>query len=161
MSVIIFLQASARKAKTPALGAEMLPPVSSTVRRSTRKRLPVNRDLATPLNSIRSTVKTGMKTPLITPKFDIRTPLNRSVMRLAKPNETLVSLSGSPVIAGESTVKRGRRTAKDDHVPIRLGKGKTVVVPIDEDVGESLELDENEREKLEKLRSNIDTMLNM
>ena len=36
-------------------------------------------------------------TPLITPKFNTMTPLNRTVARAAKPNEMLMSLDGSPV----------------------------------------------------------------
>jgi hypothetical protein len=39
----------------------------------------------------------GGATPFITPKFNTRTPLSRTVSRAARPNEILVSLSGSPV----------------------------------------------------------------
>jgi len=41
----------------------------------------------------------SMGFPLITPKVDLRTPMPRTAMRNPKPNETLVSLSGSPVSA--------------------------------------------------------------
>ena len=38
------------------------------------------------------------RTPFITPRFNTATPLSRTVSRVARPNETLVSLSGSPVV---------------------------------------------------------------
>jgi hypothetical protein len=40
----------------------------------------------------------SMATPAITPKFNTRTPLSRTVARVAKPTEVLLSLSGSPVV---------------------------------------------------------------
>lgn len=81
--------ATARQAAAAAAG--MAPP-STGVRRSSRKRGPPKTlDAETPLRSSRSRV---MATPMITPKFDVNTPFNKSVFRLALPNEKLVSLSG-------------------------------------------------------------------
>lgn len=105
---------------------------------------------------------------MITPKFDLSTPLPRSVMRVAKPNETLVSLHGSPVLAVATTVKKkrggkGKSETATENVHIPLGKGKTMVVPIQENGkgGEAPDLDDEDREKILKLRANLDSMLNM
>ena len=53
-------------------------------------------------------------------------------MRVAKPMETLVSLSGSPVYTGPGTSGRGRgKKGSDDFtVPVRLGGGQTLMVPM-------------------------------
>ena len=52
------------------------------------------------------------RTPFITPKFNTMTPLTRTLHRLAKPNETLVSLDGSPVMATVAKTGRGKVRAK-------------------------------------------------
>ncbi len=100
----------------------MVPKISffaSCLSRSTRKRTTRNLDMETPSASSYSSLRgRPLSTPAITPKFDITTPMSRTVMRLARPDETLVSLSGSPVYAGQttSTAKRkcGRRLAQRD-----------------------------------------------
>jgi hypothetical protein len=52
----------------------------------------------------------GGATPFITPKFNTRTPLSRTVSRAARPNEILVSLSGSPVNPLNLRTKVGQQT---------------------------------------------------
>lgn len=116
--------------------------------------------METPLSSVRRGNAAPFATPAITPKFDITTPLNRSVMRLARPDETLVSLSGSPVYAPPSTQKRknlveikritvlekqpnffkllmfcaggrGKKEASTSELlPIPLGNGRNLMVPL-------------------------------
>ena len=53
---------------------------------------------------------------MITPKFDTMTPLTRTLHRQARPNETLVSLSGSPVMATATVKKAGRGKVSNDFV---------------------------------------------
>lgn len=157
----------------PTTDASAMPPPTN-VRRSTRKRttkMPYG--METPLAGPSKRIATGVKaTPMITPKFDPTTPLSRTVMRLAKPNETLVSLSGSPVYAGATTAKKGRgrnaRTkaggADDENLAVvPLGNGKLMMLPTAKDKvsEEKLELDEEEREKLLTLKSQLDNMLKM
>ena len=64
---------------------------------------------------------------MITPKFDPKTPLNRTAMRTRKDEEKfLVSMNGSPVYVG------GRAKAKNDNmIPVPIGNGQTLVIPAD------------------------------
>ncbi len=127
------------------------PPLGSAVRRSTRKRAAPSWLAETPLASSTltaaalggfSTAKTTRaprgraagpsaifgQTPLITPKFDMATPLNRTVTRVAKADEKfLVSLNGSPVYVGG----RGARAKNENLIPVPIGDGKTLMVPAD------------------------------
>ncbi len=109
--------------KTPAQsgGASSSLTETGTVRRSTRKRTVRNLDMETPAAATgargRGRVVGPFATPAITPKFDITTPLNRSVMRLVKPDETLMSLNGSPVYAGQLASTARRRLPK--HFPLQ------------------------------------------
>lgn len=61
--------------------------------------------------------------PLITPKFDMATPMCGTAMRTQKPDEKfLVSMNGSPVWLGNS-----RRTKKNDNlIPLPLGKNSKI-----------------------------------
>jgi len=127
---------------------------SSGVRRSTRKRLaPSWMDDTglgeTPLASSTmtaaalggfSTAKTtrikggrlfsAAQTPMITPKFDMATPLNRTVSRTAKADEKfLMSMQGSPVYVGGGG--RGRSTKNENLIPVPIGNGQTLMVPAD------------------------------
>ena len=147
--------------KTPS--SVLMPPPSTGLRRSTRKRVPTNLELTTPMSRSRAS------SMMITPKFDTTTPMSRSVMRLAKPNETLVSLSGSPVCAVSTVKKTSRKTKKKQNEPeedgctmVPLGKGKMVMVPMTTPGGNSsqLDLDEEDKQKLLALRSQLDSMLN-
>ena len=94
-SVKSAVKASTRKQRKPAA-------------RSTAKKAPkASRSLddvgrnplgeVTPAQSRRPPPNLGM-TPFITPKFNTRTPMSRTVSRVARPDEMLVSLSGSPVV---------------------------------------------------------------
>lgn len=124
---------------------------SSGVRRSTRKRLAPSwldetGPNATPLASSTltaaalggfSTAKTSRskgrllstaQTPMITPKFDMATPLNRTVSRTAKADEKfLMSMQGSPVYVGG----RSRSTKNENLIPLPIGNGQTLMVPAD------------------------------
>jgi len=119
---------------------------SSAVRRSTRKRLAPSWLSETPLASSTltsaalggfSTAKTTRakgrlpsvsQTPMITPKFDLATPLNRTVSRTAKAEEKfLMSMQGSPVYVGG----RSRSTKNENLIPLPIGNGQTLMVPAD------------------------------
>ena len=64
---------------------------------------------------------------MITPKFDLNTPLHRTAMRTAKADEKfLVSMQGSPVY-----VPKGKSKQQGNMIPVPLGNGKTLVVPAD------------------------------
>jgi len=132
--------------KTPAQANKgTMEPPTTGVRRSARKRTQRALEAETPGSAMRRggvSAPSLLTTPMITPKFDLTTPVSRTVMRLAKPDETLVSLSGSPVYAGASTAKTSRRgggkasaataSAGDEGnvIAIPLGKGRTVMLPI-------------------------------
>ena len=91
-------------------------------------------------------------------------------MRIAKPHETLVSLSGSPVyvgpIAGSTTGrgrgKKGSVTSETLTVSVPLGGGKTLMVPAESPTAGAdchVDLDDNDKRRLKALRSQIDSML--
>jgi len=64
---------------------------------------------------------------IITPKFDLTTPLHQTAMRTARADEKfLVSMHGSPVY-----VPKGKSKPKDNMIPVPLGNGKTLVLPMD------------------------------
>ena len=65
---------------------------------------------------------------MITPKFDLATPLNRTVSRTAKAEEKfLMSMQGSPVYVGG----RSRSTKNENLIPLPIGNGQTLMVPAD------------------------------
>ena len=151
-------------AATPS--APEAPP--STLRRSSRKRVPAKsvNDLQTPLATGRRGQPTAFSTPAITPKFDPSAPIHRTAMRLAKPNETLMSLSGSPVYSVTTTAKkRGKAAAAAAAAAaqISLGHGRTLVLPEVRpgEPAQAPELDDEAREKLESISSQINSMLQM
>ena len=75
------------------------------------RRAAKNAGMTTPANSgLRPNVG---KTPLITPKFDTSN-LSRTVSRVARPNEVLVSLSGSPVVP---TLAKAKKVSSLFHIP--------------------------------------------
>ncbi|XP_023324066.1 borealin isoform X2 [Eurytemora carolleeae] len=141
----------------------------STVRKSSRKRVaetPLSSgsavSMVTPSNKMLPT-NIG-RTPMITPKFDTRTPLTRTLHRQAKPNETLVSLSGSPVMATATVKKVGRGKAKqseaDSFAQIPLGKNYTLSMPISADFQtDGLELDDDQINKLALIQQGLTNML--
>ncbi len=101
------------------------------------------------------------------------TPLSRSVLRAAKPGETLqlVSEKGSPIINGTYTAtKKGqkRRTTKTapSDLAIPLGDGRTVIVPFpagndtaDVDGQPEIGLREEEKAKLLQVRNVLDKLI--
>ncbi len=89
-------------------------------------------------------------------------------MRVAKPQETLVSLSGSPVYVGQVTGtgktrgKKGTTSSESLTIPVPLGGGKTLMVPAGSPNPEDenhLDLNDDEARRLMALRSQIDNML--
>ena len=140
--------------------------MTSGLRRSSRKRVNRN-DMETPMNPInrRGIGKpSSLATPMITPKFDISTSICRSVMRLAKPNETLVSLSGSPVYADATAASQRKRRKENNQVcPIPIGRGKKIMIPVEEfdAEGNQPDLDEDAKKKLMAVRSNLDSLLGL
>merc|ERR1719296_143888 len=69
------------------------------------------------------------RTPMITPKFNMATPLSRTVSRVARANEVLVSMSGSPVQPLALKTKAAKAEAANNAL-IPLGKGQTLNLPI-------------------------------
>ena len=64
----------------------------------------------------------------ITPKFDPTTPLHQTAMRTARVDEKfLVSMQGSPVYVPT----KGKSKQKENMIPVPLGNGKTLMVPMD------------------------------
>lgn len=104
-------------------------------------------------------------TPFITPKFKMGTPACRTLTRVARPSETLVSLSGSPV---NPLVPRSKiaRAEAENVAPIPLGSGQTINIPMalvseEEAYGEGLDLDEEQLLRLSALSQNLNNMLKM
>merc|ERR1712115_216261 len=113
-----------------------------------------NSELTTPANT-RAPPNMG-KTPLITPKFDTQS-LSRTVARVAKKNEVLVSLSGSPVVGVTS---RAAKAEAEQAILVPIGNGKTLSVPVGQDMSNEVDhLDEEQITKLEELQKSLANML--
>lgn len=191
----------------------VLPPPTTDLRRSTRKRIPTDKSILgmeTPMhgpglakgpltstaysNRVRGLGRNGtvMQTPMgpnytaafadvsnvlpyITPKFDLATPLHKqpTVMRTAKADETIISLHGSPIYVGQTT-RKGRRVKgamgppPTDNVEIGIGDGKKLVLPIDQDLNQEQEGDENTApidldqaalERIKILKANLEKLI--
>jgi len=96
------------------------------------------------------------RTPMITPKFDT-TNLSRTVSRVAKANEVLVSLSGSPVTFNSKAAKKAEAA---EALLVPLGKGETLNVPLGHDTNTNLEhLDQEQINKLEEIQRSLANML--
>lgn len=155
---------------------------TGTVRRSTRKAagstsriLSDSSNLETPATAARSTrgrknemetpavgnypVDMG-RTPFITPRFNIATPLTKTVSRVARTNEVLVSLKGSPVQPISNRSKAAQAEAANNAL-IPLGKGQTLNLPIGPDAGnlEGFQLDDDALSKLAAIRDSLTDML--
>merc|ERR1712112_246896 len=100
------------------------------------------------------------RTPFITPRFNTATPLSRTVSRAARPNETLVSLSGSPVVPLALKSKAAKAEAEGNAL-IPLGKGQTLNVPMNPDLAdqEGYELDDDAREKIAAIHASLGNLL--
>jgi len=138
-----------RTKKSSILASHGAGPPMTGVRRSTRKRLEPSWLSETPLASSTltsaalggfgfSTAKTtrakgrlpsaAAQTPMIAPKFDMATPLNRTVSRTAKADEKfLMSMQGSPVYVGA----RSKSVKNENLIPVPIGNGQTLMVPAD------------------------------
>jgi len=115
---------------------------------------------ATPVNS---TLPPGMggKTPMITPKFDTRS-LCRTVTRVARVDEVLVSLSGSPVAPQVGERTKAARAMKENNASIPLGGGETLNLPLGADGAATMvDLDNDQAARLEELHRNLGNMLRL
>jgi len=98
-------------------------------------------------------------TPFITPRFNTATPFSRTVSRVARPNETLVSLTGSPVVPLQLRSKAAKAEASNNAL-IPLGNGQTLNVPMGQEGDlEGFELDDDAREKLAAIHASLGNML--
>lgn len=127
---------------------------SNTETPATTRRTRGANAMTTPANT-KAPLNMG-RTPMITPKFDT-TNMSRTVSRVARANEVLVSLSGSPVTVGS----RASKLADSEQVlPVPLGKGQTLNVPLGHDTNTNLEhLDEEQLNKLEEIQRSLANML--
>ena len=122
-------------------------------------------NLFTPANNQTGGANFGM-TPLITPKWNPMTPLARTAHRQARPNETTVSLNGSPVM-GTMSKPRGRKRAKaaDDggegFMTMPLGDDLVLNLPLgDAPVDtDSLDLDDDQLAKVAQANKMLVAML--
>jgi len=147
----------------------------SSIKTTVKKKTASQRKKACPSTVRRSVRQTsGMCTPMtntlpnkhgrnifITPKINPMTPLNRTVHRQPKPNEMLFSMSGSPVSA---VMLKGKQKEKsrnqDDFAAIRLDSDVTLNLPfLSEFQHSGLDLDEDQLDKLSKLKEGISNML--
>jgi len=147
------MKSTAKKRGRKKSSSENQPP--SATRSSSRTRASIkNSELTTPANK-RAPPNMG-KTPLITPKFDTQS-LSRTVARVAKKNEVLVSLSGSPVVGVSS---RAAKAEAEQAILVPIGNGKTLSVPVGEDMSTEVDhLDEEQINKLEELQKSLANML--
>jgi len=147
------MKSTAKKRGRKKSNSENQPP--SATRSSSRTRAPIkNSELTTPANK-RAPPNMG-KTPLITPKFDTQS-LSRTVARVAKKNEVLVSLSGSPVVGVSS---RAAKAEAEQAILVPIGNGKTLSVPVGQDMSTEVDhLDEEQINKLEELQKSLANML--
>jgi len=151
---------TSRRAKNES-AKKAAPP--STVKRSRRIQAQTTShqemDMCTPW--IGKTAGSATRNIFITPKFNPMTPLNRTVHRQAKPNETLFSLSGSPVSAVLTTKGRQKKKVEpNEYAQLTLGSDVTLNLPLLSDFQHSgLELDEEQLNKLSLLSQGITNML--
>ncbi|XP_072024656.1 uncharacterized protein [Amphiura filiformis] len=95
-------------------------------------------------------INAGLNTPMVTPKFDPRLPLTPAVMREAKPSETIISMSGSPI---------SNPSRLDCEKPglLTLGNGK--IIDVEDDTMENLAMDETTRKNIMMLQENLAKIL--
>eukprot|EP00092_Neocalanus_flemingeri_P039308 GFUD01042794.1.p1 GENE.GFUD01042794.1~~GFUD01042794.1.p1 ORF type:complete len:311 (+),score=90.22 GFUD01042794.1:101-1033(+) len=127
--------------------------------RSTRGTAKNTSSMATPANN-RPPPNMG-KTPMITPKFDTST-LARTVSRVARSNEVLVSLSGSPVVPNLNPKSKAARAQESQAALIPLGGGETLNIPLGgTQEMDTAHLDDDQLARLEELQKSLTNMLKM
>ena len=161
-----------KRGRKKSVKADHDPPPSAT-RSSGRSRAPPKRLLAesaTPANTRHSrNAKNGLttpsntiappnlETPMITPKFDTTQPMSRTVRRVARKDEVLVSLRGSPVVGVTS---KATKADSEQAVLVPLGKGETLCVPIGQDTTNMIDhLDQEQIGRLDELQKSIANMI--
>jgi len=144
---------SAIKSTTKKRGRKKSNTENNPQRRSTRKS--AKNEVTTPANT-RAPPYKG-RTPMITPKFDTTQSMSRTVSRVARKDEVLVSLSGSPVVA---VTARATKASDEQSVLVPLGKGETLCVPMGQEVDAVVDhLDQEQIERLEELQQSLAHML--
>jgi len=133
----------------------ILSDTTNTETPSTRSLRGKNSTMATPANTRMPNMG---KTPMITPKFDT-TSLSRTVSRVARHGEVLVSLSGSPVSFAPKT--KGVKAQDNQNVLIPMGTGETLNVPLGGDENAAAHLDDEQVQRLEELQRSLANMLKM
>ena len=179
-----------KRGRKKSVKADHDPPPSAT-RSSGRSRAPPKRLLAesaTPANTRNSrNAKNQLitpahskappnngETPMITPKFDTTRSIARTVTRVARTDEVLVSLQGSPVVGVTAKVmiqlpsvlisifffNQATKAASEHAVLVPLGKGETLCVPIGQDTTNMIDhLDQEQVERLDELQKSIANMI--
>jgi len=147
---------SRKKAMSDNQGTGINTATRSSSRSRTRGIDESNSAMATPANT-RMPPNMG-KTPLITPKFDTSS-LSRTVSRVAKANEVLVSLSGSPVVMPAQT-KKSKAAPAEEVAQVTLAAVGTLNVPLVEDGGvDTAYLDDEQLDKLDALQKSLANMV--
>jgi len=169
---------AARKKRGMGYGDENMEP--PTVTRTSSRRRVISKThsdsaLETPATSSRSRAQVletpannrfpmhPLQTPMVTPKFDT-TQLTRTVSRVAKAGEVLMSLSGSPVAPAVSARTKAGKELSNQNALIPLGGGNTLNMPLEEtNLGIDLtaDLDNEQMTRLELLYKNLGNMLKM
>jgi len=122
---------------------------------NTRKGRSAKNEVTTPANT-RAPPNKG-RTPMITSKFDTSQALSRTVSRVARKDEVLVSLSGSPVVG---VTAKATKAEQEQAVLVPLGKGETLCVPMGQDMDTVVDhLDQAQLDKLEELQQSLANML--
>merc|ERR1712013_355944 len=115
-----------------------------------------SRNRGDPSKTLSDTTNMG-RTPMITPKFDTTQALSRTVSRVARKDEVLVSLSGSPVVG---VTARTAKAESEQAVLVPIGKGETLCVPMGQDMDNMADhLDQEQIDRLEELQKSLATML--
>ncbi|XP_038077256.1 borealin-like [Patiria miniata] len=126
-----------------------------TVRRSTRRKTTRNQFVTPATKTGKSgALSSGWDTPMVTPKFDPRLPVTPAtcVMREAKRAETIISLSGSPIIMPP------KRDLSKPEVVIPLADGTALTVGTSSPQVD-LTMDETARRNILLLQSNLAKIL--
>ena len=106
----------------------------------------------------------ALQTPMITPKFDpYSSSLSRTVSRVTKQGEILMSLSGSPVAPSVSNRTKAGKEIASQNALIPLGGGSTLNMPLADDGADmmAVDLDAEQLARLEQLQKNIGNLLRM